>query len=332
MEAVYHISGISRQGHSQARARLVSQKSRKESVLSSVALARVSHPRMGSRPLYKMLGVEGMGINQFERLLSEEGLGIRRKRNKRKTTDGHLFQGRAVNKINGMILTDINQVWVSDITYFQTGNKTFYITMIMDVYSRRILGADIYPDMFSENNLKVLQQSLKMRGITHYKGGLIHHSDKGSQYMSEKYKSKLIAYGIELSVAENSLQNGYAERINGIIKNDYLQFFHSEDIKQLRRYLKHCVSLYNSERPHSSIGYLTPEAYEKSLTENKHREMHLYNFNTKVSVEFFSGISDQNGDSQNEKQALKEEPAIPIEQGYSLMGCSPAEPISASPC
>jgi transposase InsO family protein len=332
MEAIYHISGISRQGHFRARVRSLSKIEREAHILSAVRLARIEHPRMGSRPLHKMLGIEGMGINQFERLLSEEGLGIQGKRNRRKTTDGHLFKGRATNKINGMVLTGINQLWVSDITYFQTGSEVFYIIMIMDVYSRRLLGAGIYPDMFSENNLSVLEQSLKLRGIAHYGGHLIHHSDKGSQYMSEKYKKKLTSCGIQLSVAENSLQNGYAERINGTIKNDYLQFFHSEDIRQLRKHLKRCVWLYNSQRPHSSLGYLTPEAYEKSLNDKQQKEMVLYDFKSNFSDEFFSGICDQNGCSKNKKQAPKEEPAIPIGQGYSSIGCPPAEPLSASPC
>lgn len=332
MESVYRISGISRQGHFRARVRFTAKREQQSLILSDVRQARLHHPLMGSRPLHKMLGIEGMGINQFERLLSEEGLGIQRKRNKRKTTDGHLFKGRTTNKINGMVLTGINQLWVSDITYFQTGSKVFYIIMIMDVYSRRILGADIYSDMFADNNLCILKQSLKARGISHYGGKSIHHSDKGSQYMSEKYKKKLSASGIELSVAENSLQNGYAERINGTIKNDYLQFFHSENLTQLRKHLKGCVWLYNHQRPHSSLGYLTPVEYEVSLTEKQHQQMVLYDFNTKFSDEFFSGMCDQNGCSENEKQALKEEPAIPIGQGYSLNGCSPAEPFAASPC
>ena len=185
--------------------------------------------------------------------------------------------------------------------------------------------------MFAENNLSVLKASLKQRGISNYDGQLIHHSDKGSQYMSAKYKKMLIRYGIELSVAENSLQNAYAERINGIVKNDYLQFFHTEDLTQLRKHLTHSIWLYNHQRPHSCLNYMTPVAYESSLEKGKSKTMTLYDFN-KVVVEFFSGICNQNGCPLKEKQAPSKEPAIPVGQRYSSNGCSPAEPLSASRC
>ena len=333
MEQVYSISGISRQGHSQSRRRASVKSTRNARVLQAVRQARLSHSRMGSRPLYKMLHIEGMGINQFERLLSAEGLGIKRKRNQCKTTDGHLFKGQLANKLNGKVLDGINQVWVSDITYFVAGGQVFYIVMIMDVYSRRILGAEIYPDMFAQNNLSVLKASLKQRGIAHYAGNLIHHSDKGSQYMSTAYKKMLICRGIELSVAENSLQNAYAERLNGIVKNDYLQFFDTGNFTQLRKHLTRSVWLYNHQRPHSSLNYMSPIAFESSLKKGEAKKMTLYDFNNnKVTVEFFSGICNQNGCPLKEKQAPLKEPAIPVEQRYSSSSCSPAEPLSASRC
>ncbi|GHT79480.1 hypothetical protein FACS189464_4250 [Bacteroidia bacterium] len=331
MEQVYSISGISRQGHSQSRLRAEVKFTRKTRVLNAVIQARLSHPRMGSRALHKMLHIEDMGVNQFERLLSAEGLGIKRRRNQCKTTDGHTFKGKCNNKVNGKELDGVNQLWVSDITYFLTGEKVFYIVMIMDVYSRKILGAEISSDMFAEHNLSVLKASLKQRGISNYNGQLIHHSDKGSQYMSAAYKRMLMRHGIELSVAENSLQNAYAERINGIVKNDYLRFFHTDNLTQLRKHLTRSIWLYNHQRPHSSLNYMTPVAYEASLEKGKSEKMTLYDFN-KVVVEFFSGMSNQNGCPLKEKQAPSKEPAIPVGQQYSLNGCSPAEPLSASRC
>ena len=192
MKDVYIHSGISRQGYYKAKLLEQSKTLYREDILRQVRQARLSHPRMGSRPLHRMLGVKRMGINQFERMLSEEGLGIKRKRNRCKTTDGHLFRGRSVNRVNGKVLDDINQLWVSDITYFLTGYKVFYIIVIMDVYSRRILGAAVYPDMFAANNLAVLRSGLKQRGIANYRGKLTHHSDKGSPYMCRTYKKMLL--------------------------------------------------------------------------------------------------------------------------------------------
>ena len=269
VQAKYKYCGISRQCHHTCTVYEVRGKAKKLAcgkdlvrveVLGLVRQARLSHPRMGSRPLYKMLNVSGMGINKFERLLSEEGLGIKRKRNRSKTTDGHLFKGKIKNLINGKVLDDINQLWVSDITYFQRGDKNFYIILIMDVYSRVIIGYGIYTDMFSDNNtctvyevrgILVLKASLRKRGIKNYGGALIHHSDKGSQFMSKAYRELLGKYGIVLSVAENSLQNAYAERLNGT----RLEFFHTEDLSQLRRHLNRSVWLYNNQRPHSALKY-----------------------------------------------------------------------------
>ena len=341
MEAIYEYCGVSRQGHHQAKKLSNHRNLVREGLLSQVREARLSHPRMGSRPLYKMLGISGIGINQFERLLSEEGLCIKRNRNRCKTTDGHLFKGKVTNRINGKELNEVNQLWVSDtayfvhstsITYFQRSDKVFYVILLMDVYSRMILGADIYTDMFSDNNLSVLRSSLRGRGIKNYRGGLIHHSDKGSQYMSKSYRDMLEKYGIELSVAENSLQNAYAERLNGIIKNDYLRFFHTEELLQLRRHLKRSVWL-NNQRPHSALKYMTPVEYEVYLKNGEHEKMTLYDFSPKIADEFFSGIGNRNDyPLMTKKQAHNNEPAIPVGQRYSLVGCSPAEPSSASLC
>jgi transposase InsO family protein len=265
MEKMYEISGISRQGHYKISKRKTARESQRAHIILQVRQARISHPRMGSRPLHKMLKIECVGINQFERLLSSNGMGIKVKRNKRKTTDGHLHKERETNKMNGKSIDGINQAWVSDITYFQSGSKIFYITMIMDIYSRKILGTAIHTDMFAVNTLSVLKASIKSRGILNYEYKLIHHSDKGSQYMSTVYRNILSYHKIEMSVAENSLQNAYAERINGTIKNDYLQFYKTENLTQLRKYLRHTISLYNSHRPHSSLNYMTPEAFELAL-------------------------------------------------------------------
>jgi transposase InsO family protein len=335
MESVYEYSGISRQGHHKAMKLSIHKNLVREDVLSRVRQARLSHPRMGSRPLHKMLGISDIGINRFEGLLSEEGLCIKRKRNRCKTTDGHLFKDKATNRINGKELNGVNQLWVSDITYFQRSDKVFYIILIMDVYSRMILGSGVYTDMFSDNNLFVLRSSLQQRGIKDYGGNLIHHSDKGSQYMSKAYKEMLRKYGIELSVAENSLQNAYAERLNGTIKNDYLQFFHTEDLSQLRRHLKRSVWLYNHQRPHSALKYIAPVKYEECLLKNgEGKKMSLYDFSPKIVDEFFLGIDNQNDDPLTimKKQARHSEPVIPVGQRYSFEGCSPAEPSSASLC
>ena len=319
MEMVYEIACISRQGHHSNRKRIEVKKTVNDSVLSQVREARLSHPRMGSRPLYRLLNIQGMGINQFENLLLTEGLGIKIKRNRHKTTDGSKYKGRLCNLLNGKTVNAINQVWVSDITYFQVKEKTFYITIIMDIYSRKILGCEVYENMFAQNNISVLKQALKYRCHTTYSNDLIHHSDKGSQYMSTDYRKLLSDYDIRISVAEDSLQNGYAERINSTIKNDYLNFHKTEDLKKLRRNLKRCVWLYNHERPHSSLNYLTPAVFEQSLSKQLKgtgSEMILYDFTQDYMIEFFKGM----GQSKNQfvyKKKGSGEPDFSTVQDYS---------------
>lgn len=308
MESVYEIAGISRQGHYLSQQRLNIKSALREAILHKVRQARISHPRMGSRPLYKMLDVKGIGINQFENLLSDEGLGIKIKRNKQKTTDGSKYKGWQKNLLNGKRVSSINQVWVSDITYFQVKEKDFYIIIIMDVYSRRIIGCEIYENMHRKNNVEVLKQALKERKQDKYGNKLIHHSDRGSQYMSLDYKALLREREIVLSVAFTSLENGYAERINSTIKNDYLIFHSTNDLKKLRKSLKYCVYLYNHERPHSSLDYLTPVAFEDKLSkQNQGNELVLYDFTQDYTIEFFDSIQHSKYDKIKE---LKEPLAI----------------------
>ena len=337
MEKVYEVAGISRQGHHASLKRIASKAGTIDSILSQVRKTRLSHPNMGSRPLYKKLNIEGIGINKFEKLLKAEGLGIERKRNKHKTTDGSKYKGNDANLLNGKEVNSVNQVWVTDITYFQVNNETFYIIIIMDVYSRIILGCSVFKNMPKENNIAVLKQALKVRKQSSYNHTLIHHSDKGSQYTSIGYKEILLKYKIKMSLAKNSLENGYAERINSTIKNDYLVFHATEDLKQLRKNLKHCVWLYNHERPHSSLNYLTPVQFEQWLSTQENgigETMTLYDFTQEnnYTVEFFEGIGQPKNQSASPNEKGSEEPDFLTVQDYSLKGCSPAEPFSASSC
>jgi hypothetical protein len=198
----------------------------------------------------------------------------------------------------------------------------------MNIYSRKIIGCQVFENMFAENNISVLKMALRNRGIKDYRGELIHHSDRGSQYMSTGYMKLLSRYGIQFSIAENSLQNGYAERINGIIKNDYPAFHATENLTALRRYLRYCVDLYNRERRHSSLEYLTPAEFERNLNNGKGKPVKLYDFNQKISYEFFEASGSQNGI----KETGSEKPVIPTGQIYSSKSCSPAEPFSAPTC
>lgn len=336
MQQVNQVSEISRQAYHQQLKRDCSTGALHNHILELVREKRISHPRSGARKLFKMLDLQGqIGINQFESLISEKGLGVPIKRSAYKTTNSNHPLFKYVNLLNGYKLTGVNQVWATDITYFILGGKVYYITFIMDVYSRRILGYTASESMGHANNLKVLQQSIKMRDS---KGldKLIHHSDKGSQFCSNAYIKLLESNNIFISMAGTSLENAYVERLNGILKNDYLYPRNKVyDLKSLNKELKEIVRLYNQERPHSELGNLTPVRFEEKLKANPISmkiAMELFDFEQNENDRFFKAYAIRM--NQGGERALAESTASLLHSnwsGYSLESCSSAELSSASP-
>lgn len=286
MNELYYIAGISKQAF---------HKSLKQEELKSIGRSKIEeivrevrkeHPRMGSRPMYYKLRIREIGINKFEKIIKEAGLGVKQKNRRVITTYSNPYHNHYPNLTYGIKLNGINQLWVSDITYWLGEVNTYYITLMQDVYSRRIIGYHADDNMYAENNLQVLRQSINIRGIRKYKG-LIHHSDKGSQYTCKEYERRLNNADIDISMAKNSIENPYAERLNGIIKNDYLAFEQIFDLPSLNAALKRVVWLYNYKRPHSELGYMTPIEFEKHIFQvnpEERKEMILYDFSDKEKI------------------------------------------------
>jgi len=280
MEQVYEISGISRQGYFQEKKRDIKEESIMQRTQEIVLQVRADHPKMAARPMHYMLNIDMMGINKFEELISSLGLGIKRKKLWIKTTNSNHNYHTYGNLVNGIVLNGINQLWVSDITYFIVAGKVYYIIFIQDVYSRSILGYLASDNMYTINNIEALKMALKNRGAKAILG-LIHHSDKGSQYCSNEYIKLLKNSGMKISMASNSLENPYAERINGTIKNDYLVAYDTSTLGKLKKSLDRVVWLYNNERPHSELGYLSPAKYEEKIANipiGQRHKMELYDF------------------------------------------------------
>lgn len=334
MGQVYLVSGISRQAYHQQLLRNENKIFIESRLIEMVKEIREDHPRMGARKLYEILHLQGtIGINRFERLLSSSGLNIVQKRSAQITTDSNHPWFKYTNLTHGLKLTGVNQLWASDITYYMIGESTLYITFMMDVYSRRILAYSVSDNMLHDNNVEVLNSSIKLRkgiGIE----GLIHHSDKGSQYCSKAYINILDNNGIKISMAETSIENPYAERLNGIIKNDYLYPRKKAfDLKSLRKEVKEVVRLYNEVRPHSELNNLTPSEFEKRLHLSEYKKnavMELYNFDEKRKKGFLK--ASPNGILKKNKPA-SDTPAgfdHSVRSNYSSESCSPAELSSTS--
>lgn len=227
---------------------------------------RNDHPVMALRTIHQMLQVKGIGRDQFESYFKSLGLGIERRKNYRITTDS-----RGVTKFDDLRqdvkLTGINQLWVSDITYFEVGRRFYYITFILDVFSRRIVGYSASKTLSTiETTLPALKMALKCRGISkaHPAPGLIFHSDGGGQYYCKDFLHLLRLNQIRSSMAEVVYDNSHAERINGIIKNNYLIHRSIESFEQLVKELDRSVKLYNHKKPHSSLKNQTPAEFEQN--------------------------------------------------------------------
>jgi transposase InsO family protein len=169
---------------------------------------------------------------------------------------------------------------VSDITYFHVLGRFYYLTFLMDLCSRRIVGFNVADSLRAEHALAALQMALTLRGVSDYHQTLIHHSDRGSQYIANEYTDTLETYGIECSMCDDVFENAHCERVNGTIKNQYLAYW-QKDIRSeahLHSFVARAVKTYNDECLHSSLG-MTPRAYEAhlaTLSDNQRPQFRIY--------------------------------------------------------
>lgn len=209
-------------------------------------ILKKEHPGCGVEKMYHTLQPTTMGRDKFCELFLSLGYGVKPIKNYRKTTiAGHI---NYPNLIEGMQVTRPFQVVQSDITYFDLCGKFYYLVFIIDVYTREIVGHQVSNHMRAEANLQALDMALKKMDFPD--GGLIHHSDRGSQYGSELYRNRLKEKDIHISMGLTATDNAFAERVNGIIKNEYLKQWRITDEQDLRRKTKKAVDHYNQKRKH----------------------------------------------------------------------------------
>lgn len=266
MDALCRAAGISRQAYYQALRRHTQRLAQEARILSLVRMLRQRQPRLGTRKLWvclrPLLAQEGLriGHDRLFALLRQAGLLLSRQRKGRRTTwAGSL---RVPNRVAGLRVTRIHQVWVSDITYIALQNGQFvYLFVVMDLYSRVILGWTVGTTLAAEHALTALQQAFAQAGTVDLQG-LIHHSDHGVQYTSREYQAALSARGMLCSMGEvgNSYDNAYAERVIGILKQEYGLELPFVDLAQARTASAEGIHLYNWERPHQALNYAVPGA------------------------------------------------------------------------
>jgi transposase InsO family protein len=246
-------------------------------VLQQVIALRQDHRVMGGRKLYEKLHpflLEHqikMGRDALFDLLAANGLQVKKRRRRHITTWSKHWLRKWPNLIREMEITHVNQLWVSDITYWKIADNYLYISLITDAYSHKVVGYHLAETLESVETIEALKMALKQLP-TGLAQPLTHHSDRGVQYCSEKYVKLLQDKEVLISMTENGdpLENAIAERMNGILKEEYLNHDKPEDKKQAKEQLDRAIRLYNEHRPHFSIGLLTPElVHSKNLPTEK---------------------------------------------------------------
>lgn len=222
---------------------------------------RCKMPRIGTRKLYYLLKTElqalKIGRDVLFNFLRAEHLLIKPKRNYITTTNSKHWMRKYPNLIKGIELTRPEQVWVSDITYIKTNNGHAYLSLITDAYSKKIMGYGLLDSLSTTGPLLALKSALKNRK---YQDELIHHSDRGLQYCSADYIEMLKSNNLKISMTENGdpYENAVAERINGILKHEFLLTKGFKDHLQALEVIKQSIGIYNEYRPHLSCKMLTP--------------------------------------------------------------------------
>ena len=244
--------------------RYLQERSIEEQILLLVYRLREDHPTMGLRDIYFKIAPIEIGRDRFEILCKQSGLMVERAHNWQRTTDSSGVI-RFDNLLIGLVINKPNQVWQSDITYYELNGRFYYITFIIDAFTRVIVGHAVSQRLKTEQTtLPALQKAIKSRlDLKLSIDALIFHSDGGGQYYDKSFLELTKKYKIINSMCQYPWENGKAERINGVIKNNYLIHRTIRSFEQLQIEVDRSVLLYNTEKPHIKLQRKSPIQYEK---------------------------------------------------------------------
>lgn len=236
--------------------------SKAQQVVALVEEKRVMQPKIGGKKLYFMLKEPlkslNIGRDKFFDILRTNHLLIVPKRSYHITTNSHHRFRKHKNMILDYQISKPNQVWVADITYIGNRANPSYLSLITDAYSKKIVGHHVADNLNTESSLIALKKALKNKKVN--VESLIHHSDRGLQYCSNEYQRLLERNRIKCSMTQNSdpYENAVAERINGILKQEFDIDKYDIETKLRRKIVDESINIYNKIRPHFSNHYLTP--------------------------------------------------------------------------
>lgn len=264
-----YLFGVERQVYYRKIKRKAIKQAKATEVVSMVLDVRKSMPRLGTKKTYHILLEElqlmKIGRDKLFDILRANHLLIQPKRSYHITTNSHHRFRKHQNHILELEINRPEQVWVSDITYIGKREKPCYLSIVTDAYSKKIMGYNVADNMNVQSSVVALKMAVnqrKSRGIP-----LIHHSDRGLQYCANDYQSILTKNGILPSMTQNSdpYENAVAERINGILKQEFMIDKYNLDLSVMKQIVKESINIYNSKRPHYSNYMLTPnEMHEQN--------------------------------------------------------------------
>lgn len=262
MNQLYDVIGISKQAVYQYGERQSVFDEKVQLLLTEAELLRKEHPGCGVEKMYATLKPNFIGRDRFVELFMDLGFRLNKKRNYRRTTyAGSIYYP---NLIKGMMINAPSIIWQSDITYIYVGGRFYYAVFIIDVFTKKIVGYQVSEHMRATANVMAMNMALKNN-----KAPLIHHSDRGAQYIYKQYIKLLKDNDSQISMALSAQDNAYAERINRTIKEEYLDYWKPKNFQQLKKQMSKAVNYYNNKRPHNNIGKLSPVEFENKWFNNQ---------------------------------------------------------------
>lgn len=263
IEIICNVFDLKRDAYYKYKKRCASKEIVEQTVIKLVKKSRQTLPREGTRKLMKSLKTDfkksnlKIGRDQLFKILRKNRLLVKRKKYSSRTTNSYHRFYKYKNSIKGVKINRPNQVWASDITYIRTIKGFCYLALITDMYSRKIVGFDLSDSLELKGCVRALNKAIyNAKNIK----GLTHHSDRGIQYCSNIYTQILKRKKIEISMTEENhcYENAMAERVNGILKDEFYLDQTFTSLTQAKTAAKNAIKLYNNKRLHLSLDYKTP--------------------------------------------------------------------------
>ena len=316
--------GKSRQAYYKALNHITQEAFKEELVLGLVAKIRWQSKtsRWGVRKLYPLLSqdMQLLGIKMGrDKLFELHGLLVSKRKRKFFTTQSHHWLRKYQNLVSNLVVSRPIQLWVSDITYVSINGRPYYLYLITDTYSQKIVGWNVSLDLKAESALNALKMALKAtKNLSPY--SLIHHSDRGIQYCSYEYTGLLESHNIWISMTKpaSPQENAIAERMNGILKEEWLTDLEHHPVGDVKTCIGQIITIYNEMRPHQGLGNATPiDIHDKGFKRHDAERVIGKKYHWKKKAEPITArLTNSNAIGPN---------------GYSSTSCSSAELVSASP-